>query len=257
MLIHSIRHNWPKNAGFSKDRPQGRAEYTFVHYCTPVQVTCGSKTYQLQAGACLLVEPGVNYHLYAPEPLVHNWMHLHPQAAQQIALYQVPLNTPFYPNRSNQISEKFRIMEAEFYSEDPFRQELLDHQLGCFWIWLYRAMQPASPSIAISRTLKAAMTDVRMKMLSAPEKKWTLAQLAAMVHLSPSRFHAVYKALFGATPTRDLIDARIHSAKNLLRSQPNISLKDAAEQLGYHDQYHFIRQFKAVTGITPGAYRKT
>ena len=29
-----------------------------------------------------------------------------------------------------------------------------------------------------------------------------------------------------------------------------------AEELGYNDQYHFIRQFKARTGLTPGLYRK-
>ena len=32
---------------------------------------------------------------------------------------------------------------------------------------------------------------------------------------------------------------------------------ECAEMLGYNDQYHFIRQFKSFTGISPGKYRKS
>lgn len=256
MQIHSVRHNWPKNTGFTVDRPQGRKEYTFVHYCTPVVLTCGDKTYETRAGACILVEPGVTYRLYAPEPLVHDWLHLHPEAKPWIEQYQIPLNEPFYPRRSNMISEKLRKMEAEFYSEYPFREQMLDNQVEAFWIWLHRMLQPTTSSVMVSHRIKTAITEVRMQILSAPEKKWTLAQMAALVPLSPSRFHAVYKTLFGTTPTRDLIYAKVHCAKTLLQANPELSLKEAAEQLGYNDQYHFIRQFKSVTGKTPGAYRK-
>ncbi len=55
---------------------------------------------------------------------------------------------------------------------------------------------------------------------------------------------------------QDLIDAKIGYAKSLLLSNDQLPLPDVAEKLGYNDQYHFIRQFKAVAGTTPGAYRK-
>lgn len=256
MQIHSVRHNWPKNTGFTVDRPNGRKEYTFVHYRTAVVLTCGDKTYEAQPGACILVEPGVTYRLYAPEPLVHDWLHLHPEARHWIEQYQIPLNEPFYPRRSNMISEKLRKIEAEFYSEYPFREQMLENYVEAFWIWLNRMLQPATSAVMVSHKIKTAITDVRMQILSAPEKKWTLAQMAALVPLSPSRFHAVYKTMFGTTPTKDLIYAKVHCAKTLLRSNPELSLKEIAEQLGYNDQYHFIRQFKSVTGKTPGTYRK-
>ena len=256
MQIHSVRHNWPKNTGFTVDRPHGRAEYTFVHYCTSVVVTCGDKTYETKPGACVLVEPGVTYRLYAPEPLVHDWIHLTPDAKDWIDRYEIPINEPFYPSRSRMISEKLRKIEAEFYSDDPFREELLDNYVEAFWIWLHRMLRASGSSVMVSHAMKTAITEVRMQILSAPEKKWTLADMAARVPLSPSRFHAIYKTLFGTTPTKDLIDAKVHSAKNMLLSNPGMSLKEIAEQLGYNDQYHFIRQFKAITGKTPGAYRK-
>lgn len=256
MIVHSVRHNWPKNAGFEVDRPHGRSEYTFVHYCTPVVLTCGDKTYETKAGACVLVEPGVTYRLYAPEPLVHNWLHLYPEAKELVDAYKLPLNEPFYPHRSQVISEKMRKIEAEFYSDHPFKEDMLKNYVQAFLIWLKRSLESNTASVMVSHGIKDAMTEVRMQILSNPEKKWSLGQLASQIPLSPSRFHAVYKALFGTTPTRDLIAAKVHTAKTFLRAQPQMSLKEVAEALGYNDQYHFIRQFKEVTGQTPGTYRK-
>lgn len=34
------------------------------------------------------------------------------------------------------------------------------------------------------------------------------------------------------------------------------TLAEVAERLGYKSTQHFILQFKAATGMTPGAYRK-
>jgi YesN/AraC family two-component response regulator len=53
----------------------------------------------------------------------------------------------------------------------------------------------------------------------------------------------------------DVICARIDAAKVLLVSSPDTSVTELAEKLGYKNPYHFIRQFKKITGITPGAYR--
>ena len=81
--------------------------------------------------------------------------------------------------------------------------------------------------------------------------------MAEMASLSPSRFHAVYKALYGTSPLQDMIEAKINYACSLLLTNESLTLPAIAELLGYNDQYHFIRQFKAVTGQTPGAYRKS
>ena len=49
---------------------------------------------------------------------------------------------------------------------------------------------------------------------------------------------------------------KIEYAKSLLLSNKRYSLPQVAEMLGYNDQYHFIRQFKTHTGVTPKEYRK-
>lgn len=256
MQIQNIRHDFPKGAGYTLDRPTGRKHYTFAHYYSPVTLKLGNITYRTKAGACVFIEPDVPQYLYSEGPLIHNWIHFFAEPEELTERYHFPLNEPFYTHHSELISEKFRKIEAEFFSHEPHRELLLEAYVNEFFIWLYRLLNSPAASVTVPKAVEAAMSVVRKRVLGQPERNWTIAQMAEMVPLSTSRFHAVYKAMFGTTPTQDLIDSRIENAKNLLRTKPDISMKEAAECLGYSDQYSFIRQFKAITGQTPGTYRK-
>ncbi len=204
----------------------------------------------------MIFTPGISQWLYSAEPLVHNWLHLDASAEDLLKEYGIPMNTPFYPMDASMISRFFEKMEQEFFGSAPFRETLLDSYLQEFLIWLHRALQ--SPSVpAVSPGIPAEkIREARVTVLTEPERKWTLEEMAALVPLSPSRFHTLYKQLFGVTPTRELIQRRITLAQELLRTNQDLTLAQIASLLGYQEQYHFIRQFKSVTGQTPGSYRK-
>ena len=68
-----------------------------------------------------------------------------------------------------------------------------------------------------------------------------------------AQFYDLYKEFFGISPKKDLQTVRIEHAINLLKS--NISVKECAEQIGYKNEYYFIRKFKEITGQTPGHYK--
>ena len=78
--------------------------------------------------------------------------------------------------------------------------------------------------------------------------------MAERLNLSESRFYALYKSIFGISPTADIINARIYSAKNMLQFS-NDKIEKIAAELGYKNTTHFIRQFKSSTGVTPSKYR--
>ena len=254
MLIHDMRHDFPKNAGYLLDRPYGRNYYIFAHYYAPVELKLGDHSFQVQPGGCVLIPPGTPQHLYSPEPLIHNWIHFEcdPEALQA---YQLPFNEPFYIPNHALLSNMVRQMEQEFFSHDPHREMMLYCSMHRLLIWLDRSLH-TSAGVSVSKSLAQAMGALRKNIFLHPEQDQSVGQMAKTVSLSTSRFHAVYKALFGTTPTQDLICARIENAKNLLLTRPEISIREAASLLGYNDQYHFIRQFKTVTNQTPGAYRK-
>jgi AraC-like DNA-binding protein len=49
---------------------------------------------------------------------------------------------------------------------------------------------------------------------------------------------------------------RLHEANERLKAEPRTSLVELALELGYVDQPHFVRDFKAVVGVTPGSYAR-
>lgn len=49
---------------------------------------------------------------------------------------------------------------------------------------------------------------------------------------------------------------RLKTIRSLLIRQPQLSLTEIAQQYGFYDQAHFIRQFASATGSSPGQYRR-
>ncbi len=87
------------------------------------------------------------------------------------------------------------------------------------------------------------------------DAKLTVADIAARVHLSPSRLSHLFKEETRMSVMDYLLKARLDDAKRLLAS-PGISVAQAAEQVGFADPAHFSRCFKRAEGIPPSAYRQ-
>ncbi len=92
-------------------------------------------------------------------------------------------------------------------------------------------------------------------MHAAPEKDWTLEQLASTAGMSRSLYCKEFKRLLGETPMAYLTDWRMLKAKEfLLENKENIS--EIAESVGYQSEAAFNRLFKMKVGETPAAYRR-
>ena len=74
--------------------------------------------------------------------------------------------------------------------------------------------------------------------------------------ISRSHFQRLYKQLFGVTAKDDMISARIKRAMQLL-ANTDMRIQEVAEQCGYNNESHFMRQFKDKCGMTAAQYRKT
>ena len=79
--------------------------------------------------------------------------------------------------------------------------------------------------------------------------------LAALSGLSPTHFSRLFKAAFGTSPIDWLRRERITQAKRRL-TETHDAIKEIAAQVGYADPFFFSKDFKYLTGFTPGAYRR-
>lgn len=81
-----------------------------------------------------------------------------------------------------------------------------------------------------------------------------LAQLARLAGLSPCHLNRVFRRMHGIPPHAFQTQLRLTRARYLLRQDWAPAV--VAAETGFVDQSHFTRRFKAVVGLTPGAYRK-
>ena len=85
-----------------------------------------------------------------------------------------------------------------------------------------------------------------------PEDEITLQSLAQRCGMSPTRFTRHFKALTGVTPATYRLNLRLNGARQLLAQGE--SLSSAAQHMGFADQAHMQRAFKAHHAMTPGNY---
>ncbi|MGI8937892.1 MAG: helix-turn-helix domain-containing protein [Iamia sp.] len=81
----------------------------------------------------------------------------------------------------------------------------------------------------------------------------SVAQLCAEVGLNERSLQRLTRRRLGLSPRWLIQRRRLHEASERLR-QHEVSLADVAAELGYADQPHLTRDFRTVTGMTPGQF---
>jgi AraC-like DNA-binding protein len=88
----------------------------------------------------------------------------------------------------------------------------------------------------------------------APERAWTVAELAAGAAVSRSSLDARFRQLLGRSPIRYLTEWRMHLAEDLLASA-EMNVFDIARRVGYVSEEAFSRAFKRERGLSPSHWR--
>ncbi|MEM0997015.1 MAG: AraC family transcriptional regulator [Bacteroidota bacterium] len=103
---------------------------------------------------------------------------------------------------------------------------------------------------ALHRRGKKSLPDFMWANYSKPLK---IEDYAYLTGRSISTFHRDFKACFGASPKRWLIDRRLERARSLLQEGQG-SVAEVAQAAGYENVPHFIKSFRKRFGITPGQF---
>jgi AraC-like DNA-binding protein len=107
---------------------------------------------------------------------------------------------------------------------------------------------PAVPS-ALAERIQPALDALR----AAPAAGVALGTLARLAGMSRYQLIRGFRAVTGMTPHAWQLNLRVNLARERMRHGD--SLSDLAQRLGFADQAHFQRVFKAHTGVTPGRFR--
>jgi AraC family transcriptional regulator len=115
------------------------------------------------------------------------------------------------------------------------------------------ARQPDKPSPRLPPTSLAKVREYVMAHLDTPI---LVADLAAILGLTPNRFALAFTATVGQPPHRFVLECRLTRAMDLLRNT-HAGLADVAAACGFSSQQHLTTTMRHLAGTTPGHVRRS
>lgn len=83
-----------------------------------------------------------------------------------------------------------------------------------------------------------------------------LSNVANMIHVNPSYLSRRFSVEVGVSFSEYVTNYRMEMAKNLLKTNKELSVSDVAEQVGFNRLHYFSTTFKKNMGMSPKAFRE-
>lgn len=134
--------------------------------------------------------------------------------------------------------------------------------------WFYAAVGMA----ASWKELEEVVRSLEDTAVAAADKNDTMTKVMDYLHASyaqhitgqtlarkfgyvPSYISFLFRQAYGQSPADYLTGLRLRKAKELMKSQPELLIREVAEQVGFKNPYHFSRVFKKIEGQWPTEYK--
>ncbi|WRS29195.1 helix-turn-helix transcriptional regulator [Actinomycetaceae bacterium MB13-C1-2] len=135
---------------------------------------------------------------------------------------------------------------------------------------LLAQLMPCSPdktgpnmhAIALSKDeLRARYAPIRAEVLRIEQalqedlaRRWTVSEMAEIVHMSPRHLSRVFREALGRSPISYLATLRAKEMSRLLR-ETDVSIAEAGRAVGWRSRTRARQAFTKLTGISPEDYR--
>ena len=119
---------------------------------------------------------------------------------------------------------------------------------------LHLASAPAAQNGWIAALRDPVLSPALAALHAAPDRKWTVTELARSAAVSRSLLDARFREVLGRSPIRYLTEWRMHIAGELLASTDD-GVAQIARLIGYDSEEAFSRAFKRSHGSAPSAWR--
>lgn len=260
MKIGCIGYNHIHGSDFCIDRTSQQSTWLFLLLKTDGLFHINGEDIRAQAGSFLLYREGTpQYYEACDKKYIDDWFHFEAEDKdiEFLEKLNIPVNKPTFIPYAEEISLIIRNMTYEFYSDNPYKDKLIDNYLSIVFYKLNRQlMQKSDSTTNITSSYYDKLSAIRNEIYNHPQNKWNVDELAKNVCVSRSTFQHMYKKIFGASTSTDIISARIYRAKYYLMTT-DMTVAQISNLCGYNSEVFFMRQFKNVVGKTPTEFRRT
>ena len=252
-LILNCAGHFTSKHPFNTDNASGRLDY-YLMYINSGKLTLlgGDSALDVGAGDLIIYRANSRYsYTYrGGEPLSYFWAHFTgSEVESRLSEYSLECFPAVYSTEAqNHIPHRFRTIFDAFPKQDSLRERELAALLE-------RLLITASRSVIRDGEKQSTLTRALRYIGSNYSGNIRLPDLAAIEHLSVSRFDYLFKKQMGMPPTRYILSLRMSSAKELLVST-DLPVKQIGIMCGYDDPHFFSKAFKGFFGVSPAEYRK-
>ncbi len=88
------------------------------------------------------------------------------------------------------------------------------------------------------------------------DKALSIKILAEVGGYSPPHFMRIFRGVYGSSPHQILLQMRMKQASLLLLNEPELTIKEIAERVGYSRPLNFSAEFRHRYGLSPLQYRR-
>lgn len=125
-----------------------------------------------------------------------------------------------------------------------YRKDLVSSLVRSIWLRLAEYWQPATSAVTSVRVEQMAEF-LRMRYRDPVGR----LDLAERFQLTPQYVNALFQRELHTTPVEFLNRLRVEKAVAMLRD--GMSVKDAAQEVGFSDAFYFSKTFKRLQGVSP------
>jgi len=165
---------------------------------------------------------------------------------------------PTFQSRHGSIEAMATLMMTELQQQQPGGALYLDSLAQSLSVQLLRQHSSTQPQLP---QYEGGLPPYQLRQVLAYvdahlTQDIKLADLAALLTMSPFHFGRMFKQSLGISPHQYVIQQRVERAKILLK-QSDRAIIDIALDCGFSSHSHLSKQFRQLTGTTPKKFRQS
>lgn len=258
--IGIIGYNYNHEPDFKMDKPEGPGAYLFLLVKSNAIFYINGKRNLVKKNSYVLLQPKTPcMYQGANENYEDDWFFFNMTDEEKSELLEKGLvfDTPVFLGNIEEISSLIHQISYNHFSADIYHEEI---KILLTSVLFLKTAQQAKLKIIQSPDVLASKNDrltyLRTRLFEEPALFSGIDEMADFMNLSRSGFQHLYSHTFGVSVIHDVIKGRIEKAKSLL-SRTNFSITEISTKCGYKSEFHFMRQFKKETGLTPTEFRRS
>ena len=166
----------------------------------------------------------------------------------------VSLSFQDHPEEEAHIAKSFSGIAAEIKGDEPGRQTIIEAELRCLLVRLWRHSSHARQTISTDGPQTILLRRFRQLVEAQYRNRWRVQDYATALGTTPDRLHNVATKSLGRSPLNLIHERSLREAKGLL-TRSNMTIEQIAAYLGFTSAAQFSAFFRKLAGRAPGRYR--